>query len=123
MLIGDAGGLVDPITREGIFFALASGEAAADSLDAADPGPAYAARIRESIHHELRRAARLKTRFFERRFTALLVRALQRSPRIRAVMADLVAGEQPYRGLRRRLLRTFELRLMWDLFTSRDAGV
>jgi geranylgeranyl reductase family protein len=123
MLIGDAGGLVDPITREGIFFALASGEAAADSLDAADPGPAYAARIRESIHHELRRAARLKTRFFERRFTALLVRALQRSPRIRAVMADLVAGEQPYRGLRRRLLRTFEVRLMWDLFTSRDAGV
>jgi geranylgeranyl reductase family protein len=123
MLIGDAGGLVDPITREGIFFALASAEAAADSLAAADPGRVYAARIREGIHRELRRAARLKTRFFERRFTGLLVRALQRSPRIRTVMADLVAGEQPYRGLRRRLLRTFELRLMWNLLVSHGTGV
>jgi hypothetical protein len=33
-------------------------------------------------------------------------------------MADLVAGEQPYRGLKRRLLRTWELRLIWELFTG-----
>lgn len=123
MLVGDAAGLVDPITREGIFFALASGEAAAAAFSQPDPARAYTACIRGGIHDELRRAARLKSRFFERRFTSLLVRALERSPRIQRVMADLVAGQQTYRGLRRRLLRTFELRLMWELFVGRDVGV
>jgi hypothetical protein len=32
LLAGDAAGLVDPITREGIYFALASGQWAAESL-------------------------------------------------------------------------------------------
>jgi geranylgeranyl reductase family protein len=122
MLIGDAGGLVDPITREGIFFALASGEAAAASLAERAAAPRYGERIRDTIHAELRRAARLKPRFFDRRFTSLLVQGLQRSPRIQAVMADLVAGQQPYCGLRRRLLKTFELRLMLELAFVR-AGV
>jgi geranylgeranyl reductase family protein len=118
MLIGDAAGLVDPITREGIFFALASGEAAATSLASTSPERTYAERIRDDIHQELRRAARMKARFFQPRFTSLLVRALQQSPRIQAVMMDLVAGRQPYRGLRRRLLATLELKLMFDLLSS-----
>jgi flavin-dependent dehydrogenase len=117
MLAGDAAGLVDPITREGIFFALTSGELAAKSLlEGADPSAAYAARLRTEIYEELILAARLKARFFRPEFMALLVSALQRSARIRAVMADLVAGEQPYKTLRRRLLKTFELRLMLELF-------
>ncbi len=119
MLIGDAGGLVDPVTREGIFFALASADAAADSLAGSNPAGTYTARLRGGVHRELRRAARLKDNFFHRRFTALLVDALQRSARIRDVMADLVAGEQTYRGLRRRLLRTLEVRLMWELLVTR----
>ena len=36
VLVGDAAGLVDPITREGIFFALASGQWIADALLAGD---------------------------------------------------------------------------------------
>jgi geranylgeranyl reductase family protein len=119
MLAGDAGGLVDPITREGIYFALASGDAAAASLAESDPARAYSARIREGIHDELRRAARLKSGFFDPRFTALLVSSLVRCPRIQAVMADLVAGRQTYRGLRRRLLRTLEVRLMFELLFAR----
>lgn len=121
MLVGDAGGFVDPITREGIFFALASAEAAAESLARPDPSGAYAARIRHGIQDELRRAARLKARFFARPFTSLFVDAVQRSQRVQHVVADLIAGRQQYRGLRRRLLRTFELRLMWELFVSSGA--
>ena len=117
MLIGDAAGLVDPITREGIFFALTSGAiAAASLLGATDPAARYATRLRAEIYDELILAARLKARFFRPEFMGLLVSALQRSSRIRAVMADLVAGEQPYATLRRRLLKTFELRLMLELF-------
>ena len=117
MLLGDAGGMVDPITREGIFFALLSADAAADSLIERDGDPAarYAARIHSTIYDELIRAARLKARFFNPNFTALLIRALEKSAAVRAVMLDLIAGRQPYRGLRRRLLATMEVKLMFEM--------
>ncbi|MEO8521357.1 MAG: geranylgeranyl reductase family protein [Acidobacteriota bacterium] len=112
MLLGDAGGMVDPITREGIYFALAAGDAAADSLQRGRlAGREYEARIRDTIHPELLRAAALKARFFQPRFTALLMEALVASGAIRRIMADLIAGVQPYHGLRRRLVRTGEVRL------------
>jgi len=37
------------------------------------------------------------------------------SARTRSVMADLVAGRQPYTTLRRRLIRTFDWRLAWRM--------
>jgi flavin-dependent dehydrogenase len=117
MLVGDAAGLVDPITREGIYFAIRSADFAADALiKGADSVGAYVERVRSEIHGELVRAARLKARFFQPRFVGLLVAALGRSGRVRAVMADLIAGRQTYRGLRRRLLGTLEWRLMLELF-------
>jgi geranylgeranyl reductase family protein len=109
MLLGDAAGLVDPLTREGIFYALASGQWAADAL-VATSGSGGAARYRDKvlsdIHPELARAAVLSRLFFTPAFSALLVRALDESESIRDVFADLVSGGQPYRGLRRRLLAT-----------------
>jgi flavin-dependent dehydrogenase len=117
MLLGDAAGLVDPITREGIFFALRSADLAAAALLAGtNPAAHYGAALRRDIYDELTRAANLKARFFQPRFMGMLVGALERSARIRDVMADLVAGRQTYRGLRRRLLATFELKLMAGLF-------
>ena len=120
LLVGDAAGLVDPITREGIFFALLSGEAAARSIsDRGDAARTYVAQLRDTIYPELLAAAQLKARFYRPHFMRLLISALQRSGRIRTIMADLVAGELPYDALRGRLLRTFEWRLMSELFTSR----
>jgi geranylgeranyl reductase family protein len=119
MLLGDAAGLVDPITREGIYFALWSGAAAADALKEKDPADAYARALRAIVYPELTRAARLKARFFRPEFMGLLVTALRRSARIRAIMADLIAGEQPYRGLKRRLLGTLEWKLMLELWRAR----
>ena len=116
LLTGDAAGLVDPITREGIFFALQSGQFAAESLArGGDPAATYRERLRDEIYPELLRAARLKARFYRPAFIGLLVHALQRSERIRHVMSDLVAGEQPYESLRARLLATCEFALLWDL--------
>ena len=112
LLAGDAAGLVDPITREGIYFALLSGEHAAASLRGSLPAAEYTQRLQDTIYAELGRAARLKKQFFRPELLALLVRALGRSRAIRSVMADLIAGRQPYAGLRRRLLATLDLRLM-----------
>jgi flavin-dependent dehydrogenase len=109
MLVGDAAGLVDPLTREGIYFALLSGQWAADAL-AAEPNAAaparYADRVLSDIQPELARAADLSRMFFTPAFSTLLVRALDESDQLRDVFVDLVGGVQPYRGLRRRLLAT-----------------
>jgi geranylgeranyl reductase family protein len=118
MLAGDAAGLVDPITREGIFFAVQSGAAAAASLSNHDPAREYADSVRDEIHAELKRAARLRAAFFQPRFTRLLIDALNASADIRRVMIDLIAGRQPYATLKRALLETLEVRFMWRLLTS-----
>jgi geranylgeranyl reductase family protein len=116
MLVGDAAGLVDPITREGIFFALRSAQLAVDALaDGRDPAPRYHEALRDDIYPELSRAARVKGNFFRSPFTRLLIDALQRSEPVRTIMRDLVAGTQPYRTLRKRLIGTFEVGLAWQL--------
>jgi geranylgeranyl reductase family protein len=109
-LTGDAAGLVDPITREGIYFALVSGLWAAEAALAGD-GAQYAARVRANLLPELARAARLKPLFFRLATTGLLIRALRKSAGVRIVTADLIAGRQGYVGLRRRLLSTLEWQL------------
>ncbi len=115
LLVGDAAGLVDPITREGIYFALQSATLAADAIaSATDQVRQYQGALADEIYPELARAARLKAGFFRGPFVGLVVRALGQSAAIRRVMADLVAGRQPYRTLKRRLLATFEPRLAWQ---------
>jgi geranylgeranyl reductase family protein len=116
-LTGDAAGLVDPITREGIYFAIASGSWAAEALGSgAVDGSAdrYEAMVRAHAIPELARAARLKAGFFRPAFTGLMLAALQHSAGIRAATADLVAGRQSYRTLKWRLLKTFEVGLAWQ---------
>jgi flavin-dependent dehydrogenase len=115
LLVGDAAGLVDPITREGIYFALLSGQLAAEALAGPAASAAYAARLRQNVYPEIARAARLKRGFFQGPFTRLMVDALRQSAPVRRVMVDLIAGVQPYRTLKSRLVRTFEWRLAWRL--------
>jgi geranylgeranyl reductase family protein len=119
-LVGDAAGLVDPITREGIYFALLSGQWAAESIASgdADASRTYCSRVRGQISGELARAARLKTTFFRPEFARLLIDALRSSPAVAGVMADLVAGTQGYRGLGWRLARTCEFGLAARLLVS-----
>ena len=117
-LVGDAAGLVDPITREGIYFALASGQWIADALMADDPAPGYISRVFDEAVCELARAARLKAGFFRPAFTGLMMRALMESAAIGSVMGDLIAGRQSYASLKWRLLKTFEVGLAWRALRS-----
>jgi len=117
-LVGDAAGLVDPITREGIFFALASGQWAAEALSSGNATWHYSARVRDEAGAELARAARWKAGFFRPRFTELFNRALSESVAIRGVMADLIAGRQSYATLKWRLLGTLELGLACKSFVA-----
>ena len=120
-LVGDAAGLVDPLTREGIFFALLSGQWAAEAILSDDENRArrYAKRVRREIGNELARAARLKRVFFRPSFTSLLIDALIHSASVARVMADLVAGNQGYAGLKWRLVKTLEIGLAGRLLLSK----
>jgi flavin-dependent dehydrogenase len=105
-LVGDAGALADPITGEGIYFALRSAELLADTLREEASPAGYPARVLDDFGRDLLKAAAIRRRFFAPGFAERMVAYGARSGAIRRVMADLVAGEQGYLGLRGRLLRT-----------------
>jgi flavin-dependent dehydrogenase len=116
-LIGDAAAIADPITGEGIFYAIRSGQLLAEVMTA--PGGStqkYAERAMEEFGHDLMRAARLYKRFFAKGFTDRMLDYADRSPALSRVIVDLVLGKQDYMSLKRRLVMTLP-RFGWDLAT------
>jgi flavin-dependent dehydrogenase len=112
-LVGDAAALADPITGEGIYYALRSGALLADTLASDGSASRYPERLLADFGHELLRAARLKPRFYAPGFARRMITFGARSPAIRSVLGDLVLGEQGYAGLKRRLLRVAP-RFLWE---------
>ena len=109
-MVGDAAGFVDPLTGEGLYYALRSGELLSRAVLEGDPD-AYLALLRQDFLTELEIAARMADRFYTGRWMgeAVIERTLQfteASPSFRALLCDLFAGTQPYSTLRRRLYRT-----------------
>ena len=115
MAVGDAAGLVDPITGEGLYYAMRSADLAAQTLLAdagslAERPAAYRALLRKDFASDLEFGSRLAKRVFLGRFLlgsvpARMVQFTRRSPRFAAIVQDLFSGKQPYQGLKRRLLR------------------
>src|SRR5260370_27660462 len=66
-LVGDAAAWVDPITGEGLYYALRSGELLAESL-IAHKADEYPARIRKAFSTHLEFATRIARRFYRGRF-------------------------------------------------------
>lgn len=69
LLAGDAGGFVEPLFGEGIFFALATGlyagEAIADGLaKRTNPGPGYSSRLHRQVIPEIKASDRLRWTLF-----------------------------------------------------------
>ena len=104
-LVGDAAALCDPITGEGIFYALRSATLLAETL-LTDGSPArYPARALDDFGRDLLKAAALHRRFYAPGFARRMIRYATLSPAVRRVLGDLVLGEQGYFGLKRRLVR------------------
>jgi flavin-dependent dehydrogenase len=114
MAVGDAAGLVDPITGEGLYYAIRSADLAARALlseatEVADKVAQYSRLLRRDFGADLEFGSRLAKRVFQGRFLfgavpSRMVQFTRRSQRFAAVMQDLFAGNQPYLGLKRRLL-------------------
>lgn len=115
MAVGDAGGLVDPITGEGLYYAMRSGDLASqvvlnESHSIAEKAQAYCHLLRRDFASDLEFGATLAKRVFLGRFLfstvpARMVGFVRRSPRFRALIEDLFAGTQPYLDLKSRLFK------------------
>jgi geranylgeranyl diphosphate/geranylgeranyl-bacteriochlorophyllide a reductase len=106
-LVGDAAACVDPITGEGLYYALRSGDLLAQALAAGQPEK-FPARLRAEFSADLEIAARIARTVFRGRFlggavTTRMVQFMRRSATFRDLMCDLFSGAQDYRSLKRRL--------------------
>ena len=124
--VGDAGGLVDPITGEGLYYAVRSGDLASQIIlgeMAPDKHPeAYRQLITRDFGLDLTYGAGLAKRLFCGAicFGAVpsrMIDFMKRSPKFCEIMQDLFAGTQPYLELKSRLLRNVNTTLH-EIFMS-----
>ncbi len=116
LAVGDAGGLVDPITGEGLYYALRSSELASqvvlnDRVAPAAKASAYHEAISQDFMEDLAFGASLARRVFLQKIPLVgrtpdaMVRLVRRSQKFQHLMQDLFAGTQPYLELKERLTR------------------
>src|SRR2546421_2179990 len=108
-LVGDAAGFADPVTGEGIYYALRSAELFAESYLAGEPLK-YEACWRKDFGQELQRASQMRRRFYGNfwgaPFTDRMIEFARGHRGIRKVLGELVAGDQGYTDLKRKLARS-----------------
>jgi flavin-dependent dehydrogenase len=127
LAVGDAAGLVDPITGEGLYYAIRSADLAAKALLSEIGGlteklQQYHRSLRRDFAADLEFGSRLAKRIFLGKFLfgavpTRMVEFTRRSPRFSAIIQDLFAGTQPYIGLKKRLLRNLNGSL-YEIFMS-----
>jgi len=101
LFLGDAAGLVDPLTGEGIYYAARSGQIAAAAVsNFFSKGPKaleeYRVRINREFGGEFRWARVVGWLFFK--FPSLNLKVVKNSPQLIKITAELLTGELPYRA-------------------------
>ena len=107
-LLGDAAGFADPVTGEGIYYALRSAELFADAYLKGRPDD-YERLWRADFGGELKRASQMRRRFYGNfwgaPFTERMIEFARGHRGIRKVLGELVAGDQGYVDLKKKLAR------------------
>lgn len=108
-LLGDAAGFADPVTGEGIYYALRSAELFAEAYLSGKP-QTYEARWREDFGADLSRAAQMRRRFYGNfwgaPFTERMIEFARGHRGVKRVLGNLVAGEQGYVDLKKKLVKS-----------------
>ncbi len=108
-LLGDAAGFADPVTGEGIYYALRSAELFAECYLSGVPLD-YESSWRENFGRELQRASEMRLRFYGNfwgaPFTERMIEFARGHRGIKRVLGELVAGEQGYVNLKKKLARS-----------------
>jgi flavin-dependent dehydrogenase len=110
LLAGDAGGFVNGFTAEGIYYAMVSGELAAQAVVAARGQPArlaavYCRACDHEIGGELRDSVLIQRYLFaDRRRIARVIDGANRERTVTRLILDFAAGRRSYRAVRRAIL-------------------
>ena len=108
-LLGDAAGFADPVTGEGIYYALRSAELFANAYLKGKPEE-YEKLWRKDFGVELKRASQMRRRFYGNfwgaPFTERMIEFAKGHRGIRKVLGQLVAGDQGYVNLKKKLARS-----------------
>jgi geranylgeranyl diphosphate/geranylgeranyl-bacteriochlorophyllide a reductase len=115
-MAGDAAACVDPVTGEGLYYALRSGDLLAQALVEGQP-QAYPERLRAAFSADLEFAASIARKLFRGNFlggaiTTRMVQLLNYSPAFRDLMRDVFSGAQDYRTLKQRIWNQFGITLL-----------
>ena len=127
LLAGDAAGLVDPITGEGIALAMESGafaaQAVATALQEARPEAAYGYYLTSvrPIHRSLDQARLWRMIMFPKATEGYFKKAFERGSALQRKYLELLAGEADYHDLRWALLRRIP-KLAWR-FAKHRLGI
>ena len=111
-LIGDAAGFVDPLTGEGIYYAIKSADLLSRALSSQSGRVGdFDEMWRAEFGDQLRRAAELQDRFYRGNFagaplTERMVQLAKHHRGVRDTLRDLIAGDQGYVDLKARLKRS-----------------
>jgi geranylgeranyl reductase family protein len=124
LLAGDAGGFVNGFTAEGIYYAMVTGELAAQTVIrcARRPARTLAARFGRAVDYEigaeLRDSVLIQRHLFaDPRRIAHVIAGAHRAPAITRLILEFATGAMTYRQLRRRVLARAPLlagRLAWE---------
>ena len=107
LLVGDAAGLIDPLSGEGIYYAINSGQLAARAIVAhlADPHNRplshYQQRVDETIMPEIQRAKAFMRLFYL--YPRPFISGLKRSDRLWQATCDLLTGDRSYSAIGQKL--------------------
>lgn len=112
LLAGDAAGLVDPFTGEGIRLAIKSGRLAAEAIQRRSP-QSYAKEVHERIGRSQRLGLYLSRLFY--RFPDFAWYGAIRNPFVSRAFVNLVSDRTTYVGLAATILGTFPLHMMNQL--------
>jgi geranylgeranyl reductase family protein len=108
-LLGDAAGFADPVTGEGIYYALRSAELFVEAFLSGAP-QSYEKKWRGDFGAELRRASQMRRRFYGNfwgaPFTERMIEFARGHRGVKRVLGNLVAGEQGYVDLKKKLVKS-----------------
>jgi len=108
-LLGDAAGFADPVTGEGIYYALRSAQIFAECYLSGSLTD-YETRWRTDFGAELRRASQMRRRFYGNfwgaPFTERMIEFARGHKGVKRVLGELVAGEQGYVDLKKKLVKS-----------------
>jgi flavin-dependent dehydrogenase len=103
MLVGEAAGLVNPLTGEGVDYALESGKIAAhqllDMFAANDFSPTqfarYDQRLRDHFHNQVLFCERIRDWYLRKPIINRLVKVARKQDNFRELFTDIVLGNVP----------------------------